>query len=83
MRSDANNLREDPLAWLRTTTLYSVDSRSDHDAVMRIGSEVLGGGPILSLGVGAMGTGGSPPPRIVLALHHTAAINAEPSVCFC
>ena len=43
-------------AWLRATTLYSVDQDSDHDAVMRIDSEVLGGGPILSLGIGSHGS---------------------------
>src|SRR5713101_1323973 len=32
-------------------------------------ARLLGGGPILSLGMEAMGAGGSPPPRIVLALH--------------
>ena len=32
-------------------------------------ARLLGGGPILSLGVQAMGWGGSPPPRIVLALY--------------
>jgi hypothetical protein len=32
-------------------------------------ARLLEGGPILSLGVDAMGDGGSPPTRIVLALH--------------
>jgi hypothetical protein len=40
----------------------------NHDAVIRIGGEAPGGGPILSRGTRAMGRGGSPPPRIVLAL---------------
>jgi hypothetical protein len=47
----------------------------DHDAVMRIGvglqptgltrGEAPGGGPILSVGIGAMFEYGFPPPRIV------------------
>jgi len=32
---------------------------------MRIGGEVPGGGPILSVGIGAMFAHGFPPPRIV------------------
>jgi hypothetical protein len=31
----------------------------DHDAVMRIGGEAPGGGPILSVGIGAMSAAGS------------------------
>ena len=37
----------------------------DHDAVMRIGGEAPGGGPILSVGISAMSCCGSTPPRIV------------------
>ena len=37
----------------------------NHDAVMRIGGEVPGGGPILSVGIGATFAYGFPPPRIV------------------
>ena len=39
-------------AYLRATDLYSVGSFDpDHDAVMRIGGEAPGGGPILSVGL--------------------------------
>src|SRR3954447_8279300 len=39
-------------AHLRATDLYSVGSFDpDHDAVMRIGGEIPGGGPILSVGI--------------------------------
>jgi len=37
----------------------------DHDAVMRIGGETPGGGPILLVGIGATFEYGFPPPRIV------------------
>src|SRR5258706_13500671 len=37
----------------------------DHDAVMRIGGEAPGGGPILSVGISAMFVLRFPPPRIV------------------
>ena len=37
----------------------------DHDAVMRIGGEAPGGGPILSVGISATSCCGSTPPRIV------------------
>jgi hypothetical protein len=36
-------------------------------------ARLLGGGPILSLGMEAMGNGGFPPPRIILALHRVEA----------
>src|ERR1700751_702490 len=37
---------------LRATDLYAVGSADpDHDAVMRIGGEAPGGGPILSVGI--------------------------------
>src|SRR5437660_7027380 len=37
---------------LRATDLYAVGSvNPDHDAVMRIGGEAPGGGPILSVGI--------------------------------
>ena len=37
------------------TDLYTVGSSDpDHDAVMRIGGEAPGGGPILSVGISAM-----------------------------
>ena len=37
---------------LRATDLYAVGSFDpDHDAVMRIGGEAPGGGPILSVGI--------------------------------
>ena len=39
-------------AHLRATDLYAVGSvNPDHDAVMRIGGEAPGGGPILSVGI--------------------------------
>ena len=45
---------------LRATNLYAVGSFDpDHDAVMRIGGEAPGGGPILSVGICAMSTAGS------------------------
>jgi hypothetical protein len=53
-------------AHLRATDLYSVGSLGpDHDAVMRIGGKLRGGGPILLVGIGAMFEYGVPPPRIV------------------
>ena len=53
-------------AHLRATDLYTVGSFDpDHDAVMRIGGEAPGGGPILSVGISAMFEYGFPPPRIV------------------
>jgi len=52
---------------VRATSLYSADPKTrTHDAVMRIGSELRGGGPILSFGVEAMGETGVPPPRTVI-----------------
>ena len=51
---------------LCATDLYAVGSFDpDHDAVMRIGGEAPGGGPILSVGISAMFEYGVPPPRIV------------------
>ena len=39
-------------AYLRATNLYTAGSFDpDHDAVMRIGGEAPGGGPILSVGI--------------------------------
>src|SRR5215831_18618231 len=61
----------------RATTLYSVDQDSDHDAVMRIDSEVLGGGPILSLGIESYGYKRVTAASDCLALHHIEVINAE------
>src|SRR6266481_4590308 len=53
-------------AHLRATDLYAVGSFDpDHDAVMRIGGEAPGGGPILSVGISARFEYGFPPPRIV------------------
>src|SRR5437763_13019152 len=50
---------------LRATDLYAVGSFDpDHDAVMRIGGEAPGGGPILSVGISARFEYGVPPPRI-------------------
>src|SRR5215210_7138374 len=51
----------------RPATLYPVDRADpDHDAVMRIGGELRGGGPILNRGWIAMFGVGLPPPRIVI-----------------
>ena len=53
-------------AHLRATDLYAVGwFDPDHDAVMRIGGEAPGGGPILSVGISARFEFGFPPPRIV------------------
>ena len=42
---------------LRVTDLYTVGSFDpDHDAVMRIGGEAPGGGPILSVGIKVPGS---------------------------
>ena len=74
--------------WWRTsaTTLYAVAARGCESCGIRTmmqscasAARLQGGGPILSLGVKAMGTGGSPPPRIVWALHRVwEHRNAEP-----
>ena len=54
-------------ARLRATHLCAVGSFDpDHDAVMRIGGEAPGSGPILSVGISAMFEYGFPPPRIVI-----------------
>ena len=64
-------------AHLRATDLYAVGSFDpDHDAVMRIGGEAPGGGPILSVGSSAMFEYGFPPPRIV---NRQSALNASAS----
>src|ERR1700748_3277354 len=53
-------------ARLHAANLYAVGSFDpDHDAVMRIGGEAPGGGPILSVGISARFEYGIPPPRIV------------------
>ena len=53
-------------AHLRATDLYTARSFDpDHDAVMRIGGEAPGGGPLLSVGISARFEYGFPPPRIV------------------
>jgi hypothetical protein len=50
----------------RAANLYPVGSfNPDYDAVMRIGGKAPGGGPILTVGIGAMFEYGFPPPRIV------------------
>jgi hypothetical protein len=62
----------------RAANLYSVGSDPDHDAVMRIGGEAPGGGPILSVGISAMFEYGFPPPRIVnSAVRRKASASAE------
>src|SRR5262249_35668744 len=51
----------------RATSLYAVGHKGpDHDAVMRIGSKLRSGGPILCNGMEAMGRLGTPPPRTVI-----------------
>jgi hypothetical protein len=64
----------------RATTLYSVDRRRRDPRKIRTmmqpcasAARLLEGGPILSRGMKAMGGGGSPPTRIVLALHRVEA----------
>ena len=50
---------------LRGKPLYAVGSFDpDHDAVMRIGGETPGGGPILSVGIKCQVRIRIPPPRI-------------------
>jgi hypothetical protein len=50
----------------------------NHDARMRIGGELRGGGPILDDGTKAMAWHGTPPPRTVIApLHHAREIGKE------
>ena len=64
-------------AHFRAAHLYAVGSFDpDHDAVMRIGGEAPGGGPILSVGIYAMFEYGFPPPRIV---NRQSALNASAS----
>jgi hypothetical protein len=54
-------------AFRRAATLYSAGpSGPDHDAVIRIGSEAPGGGPILESGVERHGLLRVPPPRIMI-----------------
>ena len=54
------------MAYLRATDSYAVGSFDpDHDAVMRIGGEAPGGGPILSVGIKGQVRIRLPPPRIV------------------
>src|SRR5215469_323300 len=43
----------------RQTCMRQVRLDPDHDAVMRIGGKAPGGGPILSVGIGATSTTGS------------------------
>src|SRR5215467_8998917 len=52
-------------AWRRQTCMRQVRLDPDHDAVMRIGGEAPGGGPILAVGISATSCCGSTPPRIV------------------
>ena len=50
----------------------------DHDAVMRIGSKLRGGGPILTYGMQAMESAGAPPPRTVIGdLSQTVPTGSE------
>ena len=64
-------------AHLRAADLYTVGSFDpDHDAVMRIGGEAPGGGPILSVGILCHVMCRFPPPRIV---NRQSALNASAS----
>ena len=47
------------------TCMRQVRLDPDHDAVMRIGGEAPGGGPILSVGIWCHVSNRFPPPRIV------------------
>ena len=49
----------------RQTCMRQVRLDPDHDAVMRIGGEAPGGGPILSVGIWCHVSNRFPPPRIV------------------
>ena len=53
----------------------------DHDAVMRIGSELRGGGPILHNGIKAVVLAGTPPPRTVIGDPSQGADRAETVRC--
>jgi hypothetical protein len=60
------------------TCIRSVRLDPDHDAVMRIGGEAPGGGPILSVGINAMFECGFPPPQIVdSAVRRKASASAK------
>src|SRR5258708_17368523 len=48
------------------TCIRSIHKDRNHDAVMRIGGEAPGGGPILNRGSKAMSNAGLPPPRNVV-----------------
>ena len=76
LRDDRRGARH----WARIARRKLVFGRfgPDHDAVMRIGGEAPGGGPILSVGIGAMFEYGFPPPRIVdSAVRRKASASAE------
>jgi hypothetical protein len=64
---------------VRATSLYAVGYRDpDHDAVMRIGSKLRGGGPILHNGIEAVVLVGTPPPRTVIGdLSQTVRTDAK------
>jgi len=49
----------------------------NHDAGIRIGSKLRGGGPILSNGMEAIGLYGTPPPRTVIGNPSQGADSAE------
>src|SRR5262245_20820326 len=52
----------------------------NHDAVMRIGSELRGGGPILLIGIEAKPWYGTPPPRTVIGAVTGVTGRPKPSV---
>ena len=60
----------------RAATLYSVgpDGGLDHEAVIRFGDRLRGGGSILADGAKARVRPGLPPPRIVLGVNHPGRV---------
>jgi hypothetical protein len=53
----------------------------DHDAVMRIGSKLRGGGPILHSGIKSVVFAGTPPPRtVIVAVAFRLSMSAAPSL---
>ena len=50
----------------RRNLVFGGSKDPNHDAVMRIGAKLRGGGPILFLGTKAIGFAGTPPPRTVI-----------------
>jgi len=65
-----DDVRGEPALWQHESSCPHPCMRwvrnPDHDAVMRIGSELRGGGPILHNGIKAVVLAGTPPPRTVI-----------------